>query len=84
LPKRRKIVIPLSGFIPKADLTLISPAANAYNLELDKTAVENTKKLLKKQLNFCCKQRDSKRLVKLVDKYFCICKQTRRTNKKEM
>jgi len=44
LPKRREIVIPLSGFIPKADLTHASPAANACNLELDKTAVENKKK----------------------------------------
>jgi len=44
LPKRREIVIPLSGFIPKADLTLVPPATNAHNLELDKTAVESTKK----------------------------------------
>jgi hypothetical protein len=63
-------VIPLSGFSPKADLTHVPPAVNAYNLELDKTAVENT---------FFCKQRDPKGLVNVSRSvFFCVCKQTRK------
>jgi hypothetical protein len=43
LLKRREIIISLSGFIPKADMTHVPPAANAHSLELNKTAVENAK-----------------------------------------
>jgi hypothetical protein len=43
LPKRREIVNPLSVFFPESRSDDVPPAANAYNLVLDKTAFKNTK-----------------------------------------